>query len=127
MPALDTISLKNQATTEVVFAPANINPQTNVVSWLGAGTTFDARTGVTLSVTLPKNGSTRIRIRGKVSIPIMDPVITGKKLDECLANFEFSLPKISVLADRQNLRAYIADFLTDAVVVAAVENFEAVY
>lgn len=127
MPALAAISLKNQAGTEVSYSPAGINPATNVATWLGAGVSYDARPQVSLSVNLPRGNATRVRVRGKISFPIMDSVDTTKRVDECIGEFEFSLPKKAILADRQNLRAALSDFVADAVVIAAVENYEGVY
>jgi hypothetical protein len=127
MPAFATLQLKDQSATERSFAPASINSATGVISWLRSGSTFDSRQSATLLVTLPKTNTSRVKVRGKVSIPVMDPDTGLKKIDELIASFEISLPKNAGLPDRQDLRAYLADFLTDATVVAAVENFESVY
>lgn len=127
MPAFATLQLKDQSATERSFAPASINSATGVIGWLRDGDSYDSRQSATLSVTLPKTNTSRVKIRGKVSIPVMDPVITDKKIDELIGSFEFSLPKNAVLVDRQDLRAYLADFLTDATIVSAVEDFESVY
>ena len=127
MSAFATLQLKNQAATEVSYSPADIDPATNVAKWLGAGASYDARPQVTLSVSYPKGNATKVKVRGKISVPIMDPVITTQKVDELIGTFEISLPKVAALIDRQNLRASLADFLVDATVVAAVEGFESVY
>lgn len=127
MSAFATLNLKNQAATEVPFAPASIDPSNKVITWLGAGASYDAKPKATLLLNLPKAGASRVRIQGKVSIPVMDAIETTKRIDENLATFDFSLSKNSTLLDRQNLRAHIADFLTDAVIVAMVEQFENVY
>lgn len=127
MPAFANLSLKNQAAVEQVFAPANIDPSTKISTWLATGASFDAKPRATLSLSLPKSGSTRVKIVGKVSIPVMDPVVTTQKIDELIGTFEISLPKNATLLNRQDLRAMVADFLVDATVIAAVENFEAVY
>lgn len=127
MSQLATLQLKNQAGVEVNFAVNGVNYTNNVASWSAAGASYDAKTIATFSLVPPTTKSTRARLRLKVTVPIMDAVQTTLKVDELIANVELVLPKTSVLADRQNLRAFIADFLTDAVVVAAVENFEGVY
>ncbi len=127
MTQLATLQLKNQAATEVTFAVNGVNYSNNVASWATAGSSYDAKTVATFSLVPPTSKATRARVKLKVSIPIMDAVQTTLKVDELIANVELVLPKIAVLADRQNLRAYIADFLTDTVVVNAVENFEGVY
>lgn len=126
MPAFAPLQLKNQAAVETTFAPASINPSTSVASWLGAGATLDARTQVTHSLTLPTGKGTRVRSKQRVTIPIIDPV-SGLKVDEIIVNVDASIPKNSALADRQNARAYVADFMIDAVVVASYEGFESVY
>lgn len=127
MSQFTTLNLKNQAATEVAFANSKIDYQTGVSTWIAAGSSFDSRQKATLSMTLPSARSNRARVKAKVSIPIMDVVDATRKVDELVCNVEFVLPSKSILADRQNLRAYVADFLTDAVIVAAVENFEGVY
>jgi len=57
----------------------------------------------------------------------MDTVDTLRKVDELICNVEFVLPARSLKADRQDLRAHIADFLVDTVIVKAIEDFEGVY
>ncbi len=126
MPAFATLSLKNQAGTETAFAPVSIDPSTKVASWLGAGATLDSKSGSSISTVLPTGKATRVRVKTRVTIPVIDPV-TGLKVDEMLVNTEYSIPKNSALADRQNLRAFNADFQTDSTVIAAIENFESVY
>lgn len=127
MPAFANLSLKNQAATEVVYTPADIDPSTGVARYLGAGASFDARPQVTVSTSYPKGNSTKVKIKGKVVFPVMDAIDTTKKVDENIAQFEFSLSKGSALITRQDLRAALADFLVDPVCVTAVENFESVY
>lgn len=127
MSAFSNLLLKNQAATEVTFAPADINPSTKVVRWMATGSSFDARPYATLSIAYPSGSATKVKVKGKVSIPVMDVNDTSVRTDEIIGLFEISLPKNAVLADRQNLRAYLADFLIDATVVSAVENFESVY
>lgn len=126
MPAFSTLQLKNQAAIETSFSPASINPATSVVSWLGAGATLDARTQVTHSLVLPTGKGTRVRSKQRVTIPVID-TITGTKVDEIIVNIDASIPKNSALADRQNIRAYVADLMTDSVVVKSYEDFESVY
>jgi hypothetical protein len=57
----------------------------------------------------------------------MDTVDTTKKIDENIAEFEFSLSKKSTLLQRQDLRAALADFAIDTVIVKAIEDFESIY
>lgn len=127
MTAFSTLSLKGDSGTEVAFTVEGINYQTNVASWVNAGASYDASPRATFSLVPPTSRSTRARMRLKVAIPIMDAVSGAIKVDELIGNVELVLPKNSTLADRKDLRAFIADFLTDAIVVNAVNNFESVY
>lgn len=127
MTQFATLQLKNDAATETLFTVEGINYQTNVAAWVNAGSSYDASKRATFSMLSPTARSTRARVRLKVAIPIMDPLLPTKKVDELIANVELVLPKSSALADRKDLRAFIADFLVDPVVVNAVNNFESVY
>lgn len=127
MTQFATIQLKNHAGTETSFTVQGISYTNGVASWAAAGTSYDASRTATFSLQQPTARSTRARIRAKVTIPIMDPVNPLRKVDELLATVDIALPKQSALADRRDLRAFIADFLTDTVIVNAVENFESVY
>jgi hypothetical protein len=127
MPAFANLSLKNQAATEVVYTPADIDPATGVARYLGAGANYDARPQVTVSTSYPKGNSTKVKVKGKIVFPVMDILDTTKKVDENIATFEFSLSKTSALLTRQDLRAALADFLIDPVVITGIEGFESVY
>ncbi len=127
MPAFAALQLKNQAATEITYTPADIDPSNGVARWLGAGSVYDARAQVTASITYPKSSGTKVRVKGKISVPLMDTVDTTKKVDEAIASFEIAVPKGMALLSRQDLRAALADFLVDTVVVKAVEDFESVY
>lgn len=122
-----TLNLKDDSGSEVAFTVEGINYQTNVASWVNTGGFYDESPRATFSLVPPTARSTRARMRLKVTIPIMDGVSGTTKVDELIANVELVLPKNSNLIQRRNLRAYIADFLTDSVVVNAVQNFESVY
>jgi hypothetical protein len=53
----------------------------------------------------------------------MDAVDATLKSFETLGSFELVLPNRASLQRRKDLKAMLADFLGDAVVTAAVENF----
>lgn len=127
MTQFATLQLKNDAGTDNSFTVQGINYTNGVANWSLAGTSYDASRIATFSLQAPTAKQTRARIKAKVTIPVMDPVNPLRKVDEILGTVEFVLPKQSSLADRKDLRAYLADFLTDAVIVNAVNNFESVY
>lgn len=126
MPAFVTLQLKNQAAVETPFNPSSIDPSSKVATWLGAGTTLDSRVQVSASLVLPTGKQTRVRAKQRVVLPVIDPV-TNLKVDEIIVNVDFSIPKNASLANRQDIRAFAADFLTDSVVVKALEDYESVY
>lgn len=95
---------------------------TNGNTGVGAGV-------ATLSV--KENGSTT-RVSGKLVVPTMetisgdtdlgfDPVPT--KAFECIGSFDLVLPVRASLQNRKDLLAMLKDYLADAVVTAATENF----
>lgn len=129
MSTFATVSLKNQAGTEIAFNPTTVdrNSNVNVANYAAAGSIYDSRQKLSASLQLPSSKSTRAKIKLKLVIPYMSAVDPAIKLDESIINIDFSLPKGAALLDRQNLRAYAADLLTDAMVIAMVENFEGVY
>lgn len=129
MSAFATLNLKNQAGTETAFLPTTVerNNSVNVANWAVTGSVYDARHKASASLQLPSAKSTRAKIKLKVTVPLMSVLDANIKTDESIINIDFSIPKSAPLLDRQNLRAYAADLLIDAMVIAMVENFEGVY
>jgi hypothetical protein len=127
MSAFSTVTLQDYATSNVAFEPADINPQTRVARWLADGASFDVRPSLTLNVAYPSGSATRIKVRGKVSLPIPDTTETTLKDDEIITYFELSMPKDSSLANRRDALAYLRTALADAIVTSAVEDFESIY
>lgn len=129
MSQFAAVNLKNQAGTEVTFSPTVVdrNASINVANWAASGTIYDGRHKLSASLQLPTARSSRAKVKLKVVVPFMSTVDPSVKLDESIINIDFSMPKSAALLDRQNLRAYAADLLTDALVIAMVESFEGVY
>jgi hypothetical protein len=129
MSTFAVVSLKNQAGTETAFNPTTVdrNSSINVANYAAAGTIYDARHKLSASLQLPTSKSTRAKVKLKLVVPFMSALDPAIKLDESIVNVDFSMPKNAALIDRQNLRAYCADLLTDAMVIAMIENFEGVY
>lgn len=127
MAAITMLSLKNDNGDEVDFIPSKIDAQTGVVSYGTQAESFDRRSVATISVALPRSSGTRVRVKGKVTIPVMDSLDNTKRVDEEIGTFEFSLSKNGSLETRRHLLAHIKDFVSDAVVSVAVANFESPY
>lgn len=127
MTALASLSLTNNAAVAVVFAPVG-RDAVGVTKWMTTDTTiFDGKRVVTMSVTLPKNGSNVVRLKQRVMIPIMDTVDVTKKTAEAYVNIEFVMPKNSSDTVRLDLRKFADTLLTHAATTAAVQYFEDQY
>lgn len=127
MSAFSNVVLNNHALTAVTFAPADINPQTKVARWLAPGASLDVRPSLTMSVTYPSGNGSRVRVKGKVSNPMIntDDVLTRD--DEVIATFELSLPKSASLLERQDLLAFVRGMIDSSIVTSAVEDYESIY
>lgn len=129
MSQFNTLQLKNNAGTEQDFSVGTINTQTGVATWYGPygmNSTQENRPQATFSLQLPSAKSSKARCKLKIVVPVLDNM-TSKKLDEDIFTCEFALSKLSSLTNRQDLLAYAADLIADAVVEKAVEGFEGVY
>lgn len=126
MTAFAALSLLNDAAVAQTFNPANID-SAGVAKWLGTEAILDAKRSVTMSVSLPKNGSSVARVRQRVLIPIMDTVDATKKVAEAYADVTLVLPKQASSTVRLDLRKFTDQLLVNAVTTAAVTNFESIY
>lgn len=127
MTQLADLTIADGAAANQTFVVSGVNYQTNVATWLKAGASFDASIPMTFSIKIPSAKTTRTRIRVRVSIPIMDPVYTTKKIDELYADISFSIPKTATAAQKADIRAYARNMLSDNVVINAVNSNQGVY
>lgn len=126
MSAFAPLTLKDASAADVVFNPANID-STGVATWLTNAASFDARSSVTMSVGLPRNGRTMTRIKQKVTIPLMDSVDSTKKIGEARITVLGDIPKNCSGTTRQCLLAYANSLIELAATKAAYENDESIY
>jgi len=126
MPAIAAISINDSVPAAQSFTPLNLD-STGVARYGTSAAVFDAKSIITHSVSLPKNGSTVTRVKQKIVIPIMDTVDTTKKVAEAFANIEYVLPKNASALVLANLQAYVKNLAAHAVTTAAVGSFENVY
>ena len=87
-----------------------------------ATNTYPSGAGVA-SLSCKENSNGTFRISGKLVLPAMDAVDATLKAFETLGSFEIVLPNRASLQRRKDQKAMLIDFLSDAVVTAAVENF----
>lgn len=126
MTAFATLTLLNNAAVAQSFNMQSIDRE-GVANWMtSTEAVFDARRKASLSIKLPKNGSSVIRIKGRVLIPIMDTIDTTKKVGEAYSNVDFVIPKQANQTQRLDLRKYTAELITNAVMTACVDVFEGV-
>lgn len=84
--------------------------------------TYPSGAGVA-SISCKENAEGTFRISGKLVLPAMDAVDVTAVSFSTLGSFEIVLPNKASLQRRKDLKAMLIDFLGDAVVTAAVENF----
>lgn len=87
---------------------------------------------VTMSVTM---GAEVNKIKAKVALPVLE-VISGadggytpspKVAYTCSATVDFNFPNRATLQNRKDIRAFIRNMMSDAIVQKAVEEFERPY
>lgn len=126
MSAFAALTLQNNAAANVTFNPQSLD-SSGVATYITSDSVFDARKKVTMSVALPKNGSSVIRIKQKVVVPVMDAVDATLKVGEAYCNIEAVIPKQASETVRLDLRKYADTLLQNAVSTAAFQNLEAIY
>lgn len=87
-----------------------------------ATNTYPSGAGVA-SLSCKENSNGTFRVQGKLVLPAMDSIDATVKSFETLGNFEMVFPNRASLQRRKDLKAMLLDFVGDAVVTAAVENF----
>lgn len=139
MTAIAAMTINDGQATPVAhtFAPVNID-QTGVAKWAdrSGGIALGFPT-ITFSMRQPTKASRNYRVTAKVALPVLEQTsastATGiqpapTKAYDLLANLEFVLPERSTLAQRNDLIAYVKNFLSNAAVIPpAMANFESIY
>jgi len=125
MTAFASLSLLNNAAVAQTFAAQSLSG--GIAKWMSQESVYDARRQVTMSVSLPKNGSSVARIKQKIMIPIMDSVVTDKKIAEAYIVVEAVLPKQASETVRLDLRKFADQLLVHAASTAAFQNLEDQY
>lgn len=132
MTAFASQNLKNNAGTNVAFAPQTINSTNGVAQWAtSAETVYDLKSQLSISSSVPSAKSSKARMKVKISVPFTllgSDGVTPYKADEAIATLDIAIPKNMVLLDRQNLQAYMKSVLTDAAFVTSfMSSFEGIY
>lgn len=138
MTAIAALTILDGKATPVshTFNPVNID-SAGVAKWAdrvgGIALGFPI---VTLSSRMPTKQSRNYKDTFKVVLPVLEitsaATSTGITPAPTLAynltfNGDFTLPERSTLNERNDLLAYVKNFLASTVITAAVQNFESVY
>lgn len=127
MTQFTTVSLPDAATVSKNFTPGHINYGQNLATWYLAGSSYDANSVLSLSFKPASSSVSRTKVRSRLTIPIMDPVVTTKKIDEIIIEVSASIPKTATLTQRQDARVYLRNFQSNDAWVKAIDNFEGVF
>jgi hypothetical protein len=139
MAAIAALTLTDAAGTPVnhTFSPQP-DVMSNVARWVDrSGGIALGYPLATLSMKMPTAKGSRVyRVVAKLVTPVLEvtspTTVTGIQPGPTLsfnliASSEFVLPERSTLQQRKDLFAMFKDFLGDAVLTAAIENFEPVW
>lgn len=137
MPGFANITLNDGAGTPVahVFAPNTLD---------GLMSTFADRSGgisvgyptVTIVSTVPSKTSRLYKVRAKIVMPVLEVVNSSTfsgitpaptKAYDMTATVEFFVPERSTLQQRKDIRAFMQNFLANAITTALVETQESIY
>jgi hypothetical protein len=126
MSAFAPIDLNDASDTPRTFVPSTIDTQ-GVAKLYTAADALQERKALSLSVRLPKAGGAVARVTAKVVLPVMDGSTPPVKLGECIGTVEFVIPTRASALNREDLLAFVSNFLADPSVVAAVSDLESIY
>jgi hypothetical protein len=127
-----SIQLTDAASTPVARTFIGVQSDPNLAVWKDFTTNGGYPIGAAVaSLSVKENGSA-VRVSGKLVLPVMetisgdtdlgfDPIPT--KAFEEIGSFDLVFPYRASLQNRKDLKAMVIDFISDAVVTAAVENF----
>jgi hypothetical protein len=139
MGTIAAITLTDAAATPVnhTFSPQPDWNNPGVVKWVDrSGGIALGYPAATLSMRMPAKGSKVYKIVAKLVTPVLEVTApaTGTGIQpgptlsyNLLATAEFILPERSSLQQRKDIFAMFKDYLSDAVLTAAIHDFEMVY
>lgn len=138
MTAIAALTLNNGETTPVAktFSPVNID-QAGVAKWAdrSGGVALGFPT-VTYSMKTPNQSSRAYKLTAKVNLPVLEQTSPSTATGiqpaptlayNVLATVEFAMPERSTQQQRKDVRAFMANFIANAVVTSGVNDFESVY
>jgi hypothetical protein len=139
MTAIAAIVLADGVTPTPVnhtFAPVNIDNNA-VAKWADRSTGISVGfPSLSFSIKSPTKAAPSYKVTAKVVLPVLEQTspstMTGIQpaptlAYNLLASVDFVLPERSTLLQRNDLLAYFKNYMANAVITQAIQNFEAVY
>lgn len=125
MPAIAALSINNGATA-LSFTPVSVIG--NIAEWeyTGDSSYFDGRYTATLSVSKPSKSKVA-RVKGTVTIPVMDVAVDSLKVGEMRVNIDVIIPKNTVGAGRTILANIAKNFMGSTAFQTAVADLLPTY
>lgn len=139
MTAIAALTLADGQATPVnhTFSPAPSAAGTGLARWVDrSGGVALGYPAVTFTMREPSKSSRTFKVSAKVVIPVLEQTSASTATGiqpaptlayNLLANLEFVMPERSTLAQRKDLLAYTKNYIADAVLQNAVQNFEIVW
>lgn len=138
MTAIAALTLADGQATPVshTFGVVGINAS-NVARWADrSGGIQVGYPTVSLLVKEPIKGNPNYKVSAKVTLPVLEQTsastATGiqpapTKAYELTSTMDFTLPARSTLQNRKDLFAYVKNLMANAIMTAAIENYEPQY
>lgn len=123
---MTTLTLTDAAGTPVNRSYPLVQSSPDLSIWKDYTTNTSPDGAGVASLSLKENKNGTIRLTGKLVLPSMETLsgaTYATKAFECLGSFDLVFPGRASLQNRKDLKAMFIDFMSDAVVTAAVENF----
>jgi hypothetical protein len=130
MTAIAALTIADGQATPVshTFSPVSID-NTGVAKWADRSGGFPAGyPTITMQVREPRGNSSKYRVSGKVTVPIVETVDGVQTVtNSFVMNFDSSIPASSTQSARDDAYAYLKNFLSTQTVSDAMTDLEAVY
>jgi len=132
MPSIATLTLTDAAATPVNHSFIPKDCTSALATWQENSSVPIGRPTASLSIT---ETAQTYKVMGKLEVPVLETisgddngyVAVPRVAFTGVAKGELILPKRSTLQNRKDLKAMFIDFMSDAIMTAAVENQERAY
>lgn len=125
MTAFATLTLNDGFADRAFLAKTLVG---NLATWrYSAGSYFNADHQITMSFSLPKVGGSVVRMKQKIVVPIMDPLVESSKVADIVCNIDILMPVKASTAARTVAYNYIKNLLAHTVSSDGVVNQQGIF